>query len=494
MTTPPPLYQHISERDTARILGLTKRVPLTPESMAAGLRVTFFPITSASEQVRAFAERLREALLSCGARVLEYSAAAAPARPGKLQEDLIIIAAGELATGNLPVDHVQSLRTTTIVGIVDGPCPAVEETADQEKLDRIVQTLSWSIVQVAIYVDADHWTITTMNGAVIPCPQRGSFAQDVLNVLVPKLAAPVVPPRAADFDLRPGVLDLNDPSLRPYVDDFVRSGPVWQQTGLLLYHTSMEELQFRNAWYKRIAAAYLDHRSGMSYGFLARQMASTYHPSWMEREEADEVVLRLAGDGFPISVPGVWVLTTRSGCDKSRIDPLKDLLLMGLSRGRVVIATPRGLNPQIDSKPSYDTQTILAHAVANALIASLLNMLHTESRFSSMIAGNGAALAHWHGYIPKAAIPPGYTVHGTANPPVSCSTYQAALFAFAGKIGAVAECLKNGATFEGDIHVEPHHGVNVTGPSLLDLARWAIDKVVDRPRTVLSQQRRAIGQ
>jgi hypothetical protein len=495
MTAPPLLYQHISEQDTARILGVKKRVPLTPETMAAGLRVTFFPVTSASERVRAFTERLREALLRCGASVLDYAAAAAHSRPGKLQENLIIIAAGELATGDLPVDHVQNLRTTTIVGIVDGPCPAVEETADQEKLNRIVRTLTWSIVQVAIYVDADRWTITTMNGAVIPCSQHGPLTQDVLNVLVPKLAAPVVPPRAADFDLRPGLLDLNDQFLWPYVDDFVRSGPIWQQTGLLLFHTSMEELEFRNAWYKRIAAAYLDHRSGMSYGFLARQTASTYYPPWMEREVPEKVVFRLADSEFQIAAPSVWVLTTRSGCDKSRIDPSKDLLMMGLSQGRAIIATPKGLNPQMDSKPSYDTLTILAHAVANALVASLLNTLRTETRFTSMIAQSGAALAHWHGDVPEGAIPAGYSVHGTTNPPVSCSTYQAALFAFAGKIGAVAACLRNGTSFEGDIHIEPHHGVNVTGSSLLDLARWAMAQVVGRQTPALSQpQRHALAQ
>jgi hypothetical protein len=489
------MYQHITEKDAARILGLKKDVPLTPQTMAEGLRVTFFPIERASENVRRFTEQLRQAFLACGVHVLDYAQAKDPSRRGKLQENLVIIAAGELTTGDLPVDHVQNLRTTTIVGIVDGPCPAEEETADQEKLNRVVHTLTWSIVQVAIYVDALRWTITTMNGAVIPRSIQGSIATDVLEVLVPKLAAPVVPPHAADFDLRPGILDLSDQALQPYVDDFVRSGPIWQQTGLLLFHTSMEDLDFRNPFYKRIAAAYLDHRSGMSYGFLARQTATTFRPSWMKSEEPEEITVTIGGKELSVPVADVWVLTSRSGCDKSRIDPAKDLLLMGLSRGRVIIATPRGLDPRVDCKPSYDTLTILAHAIGNGLAASALRALQSQSPFSSMLLTSGAALAHWHGYISSASLPKGYAVHGAANPPVSCSTYQAALFALTGKLGALSAKLVVGEPFDGDVHIEPHHGVNITGPSLAYLARWALQEVTGEPRSSpMPPQRRVVAQ
>jgi hypothetical protein len=301
--------------------------------------------------------------------------------------------------------------------------------------------------------------------------------EDVLQLLVPKLAAPVVPPHASDFENHPGELELDDPRLRPYVDDFVRSGPLWERTGLLLYHTSMEELEFRNPFYKRIAAAYLDHRSGMSYGFLARQAADSYRPLWLENgKDEEEVALSIAGTVHRLRVPGAWVLTTRSGCDKSHINPATDLLLMGLHGGRVVIATPRGL--KVDSKPSYDTLTILAHAVGNRLVAALLDRVRPGSAYSAMLATQGAACAHWHGHIPPGALPPGCALYGTENPPVSCSTHQAALFALSGKLGALERSLEEGAAFEGDCHVEPHHGVNVTGPTLLRLARWALDHVV----------------
>jgi hypothetical protein len=472
-----PLYRHLPVDDAIRILALKKQVPMTPDTMAAGLRVTFFPVVTASEGLRVFADRLREALVTAGVQVLPYAEAMDPVRRGKLQENLVIIATGDLQTGNLPVNHVQNLRTTTVVGIVEGPCPAEEETTDQEKLNKIVHTLTWSIVQVAIYVDRNRWTITTMNGAVIPCELSGPFARNVLELLIPKLAAPVVPPHASDFDVRSGVLDLTGQELLPYVEDFVRSGPLWEQTGLLLFHTSMENLEFRSAFYKRIAAAYLDHRSGMSYGFLARQIALSYRPSWMEKAPVERVTLTIAGRALLLAVPEAWVLTTRSGCDKSHLDPARDLLLMGLSGGKVLLATPRGLDRHIDSKPSYDTHTILAHALANALVAQVLDLLRPGAGFGAMLRSTGAALAHWHGSIGSDAVPDGYVVHGAENPPVSCSTRQAALFAFTGKLGALEESLGNNSSFEGDIHIEPHHGVNITGPSLLHLAQWAIDRV-----------------
>jgi hypothetical protein len=324
---------------------------------------------------------------------------------------------------------------------------------------------------VAIYVDADRWTITTMNGAVIPCPIDAPLDEDVRQVLIPKLAAPVVPPHASDFEVLAGELDLTDPRLEPYVDDFVQSGPRWEQTGLLLYHTSLEALEFRNPFYKRIAAAYLDHRSGMSYGFLARQAASSFRPSWMTNGEEHTVALTIGGATHQLPVPAAWVLTTRSGCDKSHLNPATDLLLMGLQGGRIIIATPRGLT--VDSKPSYDTLTILAHALGNLMVAEVLNRLAPGSRFSAMMAARGAACAHWHGSVPREAVPPGCAVHGEDNPPVSCSTHQAALFAFTGKLRALEGMLRRGEEFEGDCHVEPHHGVNVTGPTLLRLAEWA---------------------
>jgi len=470
------------------ILGIDKPVPLAPSLMARNLRVTFFPSRSPSPRLQKFAQHLGIAMQECGVDVLPFDRALEEGSGGKIKEGIVIIAVGELEAGHLPVDHVSNLRKTTVVGIVEGPCPALTRSGLQEKLNSIVETLAWNIVQVAIFVEEKRWTITTMNGAVIPCTDDSSFSRDVFLTLIPKLAAPVVPPHAADFDVEEGELDLSSDSMATYVRDFEESGPLWAKTGLLLFHTSLASLRFRNMFYRRIAAAYLDKRSGMSYGFLARQLATPLPPALASAEASAmlrsdrwkqdgyawhrdtlHVAVHLDNESYLVCVPPVFVLTTRSGCDKAHLDGTKDLNLISLVKGRMGVKTPGGLASGVDSRPSYDTQTILAHALGNALIAAIQDRL-AENPFSSGLRDSGVALAHWHGGIAHALVPEGYCVFGEDNPPVSCSTHQAAIYALTGKLSAFRRCVATGVHYRGDVHIEPHHGVNVTWPTLTGLA------------------------
>ena len=489
-------FNVLSEEAVKTILGIQESVPLSPRALSKSLCVTFFPSAPASERVVLFAERLRHALAESGVTILQYEEALVDGSGDKLREGVVIIAPGELKTGDLPVDHVSNLRKTTAVGIIDGPCPADRETDLQEKLNSVVKTLAWNIVQVVIYVDDEAWTIATMNGAIIRLRQDGEFVRDVFSTLVPKLAAPVVPPHSSDFEVHEGTLDLSSVKLSQYVKDFVESGRLWAKTGLLLFHTTLDSLSFRNRFYKRLAAAYLDHRSGMSYGFLARQIATPVEPA-LTFPEAQRLIgpLNWNGNGFQwlhdklyvgvrlsdqtlvAQVPEVRVLTTRSGCDKSNINAHRDLVMMGLSHGRVILETPKGVSAKIDCKPSYDTMTILSHAVANSLVASVLARVRPHAAFATTFQRAGMALAHWHGEIDRARLPKGYFVHGDTNPPVSCSTHQAAMYALTGKMNALRESIDKGSDFFGDVHVEPHHGINVTGESLSALARWAMELV-----------------
>jgi len=462
--------------------------------MAKSLSVTFYPVKQSSPRVQRFADQLRAALERNGAHILRYTQAQADTATGKLKEGIVVISQGTLDTGDLPVDHVPNLRRATIVGIVEGPCPAETETRSQEKLNSIVKRLAWNIEQMTIYVDEETWTVVTMNGAVIRC-SWSSMLKDTANVLIPKLAAPVVPPHSSDFDVREGGLNLQDARYAPYVNDFQESSKLWHDTGLMLFHTSLEDLEFRNKYYRRLAAAYLDNRSGMSYGFLARQLASPPAPTLTGNEAIQKFGIEMLKknpevvpdrDGFWIAmhmgesvyyvhVPDVGVLITRSGCDKSNIDPHRDLVLLGLSQGNIIFSTPRGVTPGTDCKPSYDTLTILAHAVGNALVAAVQQRRQPDASFASTLAHTGLALAHWHGYLHHATLPPGYVVYGESNPPVSCSTLQAAILALRGKVDAFAGTVVAGLPYAGDAHVEPHHGVNVTGPTLVHLGRWALE-------------------
>ena len=490
------LFDVIGEEAVRTILGISRPAPLVPEAMAQSLRVTFFPAGSASDRVRRFSERLRETLIECGVTIIEYENAIASDKPGKVEEGIVMIAPGDLQTGDLPVDHVTNLRTTTVLGIIEGPCPADGKLSPQEKLNAVVQTLAWSLLQAVIYVDDSSWSLCTMNGAIVRCANEYHLREHVLSTLIPKLAAPVNPPHSSDFEAHEGTLDVSAPLYDPYIRDFTESAGLWANTGLMLFHTSLESLEFRDRYYKRLAAAYLDNRSGMSYGFLARQLPSKVEPALTPDEfslrwghtDGDStpirwidgrlfVPVRAAGTPLVVEVPDVRVLTTRSGCNKSQIDTKRDLILMRLAQGRVIFETPQGISMKVDSKPSYDTMAILAHAVGNALVASILMRLLPGGLFARRFQESGMALAHWHGYINTPTLPKGYFVHGAANPPVSCSTHQAAIYTLAGKLSALDTSLRQNVEYLSDVHIEPHHGTNISGRSLVSLAEWVLENI-----------------
>jgi hypothetical protein len=86
---------------------------------------------------------------------------------------------------------------------------------------------------------------------------------------------------------------------------------------------------------------------------------------------------------------------------------------------------------------------------------------------------HGAAIAHWHGYIRSDLIPEGWPVYGNSNPHVACSTAQSAVYALDGKLNSFNRVMMKGKeNYKGDIHIEPHHGSNITFTSIHELAKF----------------------
>lgn len=483
----------LSKHALYEILGIMQEIPVDSRAMAKAMRITFLPGEGASRRIHVFAARLRDVLVEAGSLVLPPEEALDKDGDVMNRDRLIVIATGNWTAGDLPVDHVANLRTTTIVGVVDGPCPARYKTSNQDRLNSIIQVLAWNVVQVALFIEDEHWTICTMNGAIVVSDLGERFPEQVRTILVPKLAAAVVPPRAADFEVYEGQLNPADIGIAEYAQDFTRSGPLWTRSGVMLFHSPLSGLKFRNRRYQRIVSAFLDDRTGMSYGFLARQLAVKVKPAMSVLEASastgaflcgkDDVqringrvyaVVHVNSEMLVVEVPEVWVLTTRSGCDKTNVNIKRDLVLLGLVDGRVIVHTPAGLDKHMDCKPSYDTLTILSHAAGNALAASILLRLRRDAQFPVMLGKRGAAIAHWHGHVAPDDLPKEYARHGYDNPPVSCSTYQSAIYALTGKLTALSGCLENDIEFLGDVHIEPYHGVNVTGASLMQLAKLVL--------------------
>jgi hypothetical protein len=471
------------------MLGFTKSVPLSTAAMAKSLRVTFYPTGIYSSTLNKFLERLTSVLVAAGVEVISYEQALAQGRDGRVGEGIALFAPGNSEPGNMAIDHVSSLSKNTVVGILDGAVPRVCESRIQERVNVLVSALVWHMAHIVIYVDHETWTVCNMNGAI------DTFSLDnidggVLHSLIPKLAAPVVPPQSADFDVRPNAFDPDAPELQMNIHELLVGSDLWGKTGLLASQTRIDELAYRNHRYKRIAAAYLSWRTGMSYGFLARQLPMKIrsalslreaHPilrrlDWDEKDflTIDGILLvapKINEERFLVRVPDVTVLCTRSGCEKTRLDAATDLVMLTLKGGRVTLGTARGLPAGSDCQPSFDTSTILSHAIGNAVIASLLVRINPASKFGAALGCRGLAIAHWHGFLDESVLPLGYYLHGKSNLPVSCSTPQAAIYALAGKLSAFQASLHEEREYLGDAHIEPSHGTNISGRSLSELAQ-----------------------
>ncbi|HHE32875.1 MAG TPA: hypothetical protein ENL07_09720, partial [Chlorobaculum parvum] len=132
------------------------------------------------------------------------------------------------------------------------------------------------------------------------------------------------------------------------------------------------------------------------------------------------------------------------------------------------------------TRPSFDTLTIIAHAVGNTMIASILRTLRPDSRFPKLLERFGSGMTHWHHYPDDDMIPKGYIKHGKENPPVSCSTPQSAAYSLLGKLEALERALEAGTDYRGDVHIEPGHGTNVVGAATLsDMAEFLNGEVCE---------------
>ena len=231
----------------------------------------------------------------------------------------------------------------------------------------------------------------------------------------------------------------------------------------------------------------------MSYGFFARQIPPILSNLLSYQEAKNEIKevfnqsreliicdkgfylsLNIFKDVYYIQVPDVWVITTRSGCEKTDINPNKDLIKLGLVKGKMIISVPEGVDLNSGYRPSFDSRLILSMAVANAIYASILKHANPAAFLPTALGKTGMALAHWHGYISLEHALHNWYISGLSNPAVCCSTHQSAIYAFKHKEELFLKSLKEGKEYSGDIHIEPHHGINVTYNSLVSLAEFVL--------------------
>ena len=226
----------------------------------------------------------------------------------------------------------------------------------------------------------------------------------------------------------------------------------------------------------------------MSFGFISKQLPIKMS-SLLKIEDGYEgelcftdadgdlnIVIEIQGKGtYSLKIPEIEVLTLRSGSDKTHFKPESDLLILGLSNGKMFMKFPEGVKIHEDYKPSFDTKVILAHAVGNAIIASILNLIDSDSEFVKKTTQEGISISHWHGYFKEDLVPNKFLMYGFKNLHVACSSPQSAIYALGGKLESFNYALESKILYNGDVHVEPHHGTNVSAYSLTDLARYIVE-------------------
>lgn len=508
------------------MLGINEPVRLTPEDMARSLTATFFPYEKGSvpDDVLSFVDELKEALIQNGVKIIPYNDALEKLSikqiirmvyvllrenskiifkkdlsffrlkfGPKIKPEIAVFSVGEGETNNLPIDNVSNLKSNPIVTIIPKPKHINSNSTFYDHLNTSLDLFAWTMSNLLISVSKESWTLYSYNMSYPTYSRNDDLKKNILRGLLPKVSAPVRPPKMSDFEIRENAFDPMEEKTKPLVTDLVKCGSLFKKTNLYPSGKSINDLKFRNNFYKWLGSILLDKRNGMSYGYVARQLPTqtqplkpfspetkssfTEHPvskNCFIKDEQLHVIINLKGDSFIMQVPEIWVLTSRSGSDKTNLNLKKDVIKMGLVNGKMIFETSKFTKSEDDYKPSFDTKVIFAHALSNAILASVLKHIDKANAFVRQIETNGLAIAHWHGYFDPEQVPDSLYQHGQNNPTVSCSAPQAAIYAFEGKISAI-DSFGNLEEYAGDIHIEPHHGVNVTYSSLCELAMLLLE-------------------
>lgn len=526
-----------------KMLSIKNHVPLTPLDMAKNLSVTFFPQEKKDNTViENFKKRLEVSLNECGVKIIPYHLSLRHATINeivkrlkiyfkiqlkifldfifgkeklnlkyvsfsnffnfcfskKINKNIAIFVLGDNRNSNLPINLVSNLKDNPIITVVDSQNIHAESWSFNNHMDYALKLFSYYMTNLAISVNEKKWTIYSFNLSHPEYNFDENFSYNILNSLIPKIAAPVAPPKLNEFEPVKSQFNINDAYHKVFVEDIVKCGKNFGLSKLFPKGKKIKELSFRNYFYQYIGNIHLDQRNGMSYGFLSRQLPTKLNKPVIFSKETlenyDDIISKLNGKDYFIDhgginiiieikerkyllkIPDIWVLTSKSGANKTNLNPDEDIIKMGLVNGKMLLETPIDLNLNSSYKPSFDTKIIFSHALAKSIFASFLKYFDPKCEYAKQIESNGISLAHWHGYIRPDLMPDGWVVFGEKNPSVSCSAPQAAIYAFQGlEKNFENKINKNDFEYFGDIHIEPHHGINISFSSLLKLSEFIIN-------------------
>ena len=363
------------------------------------------------------------------------------------------------------VGYLQDPYNTQVITIISlDPEFENEDTTYERKISLGLKNLINNMSEIVIGVSDRNFAIINMNlsDSIYRHDQLDDF---VLYSLIPKIYAPIKPPVLTRFSV-----SEYDPKEFEYARKLSSLGADLKSTDLFPAGSKFIDA-IKRLSHRDVANKILDGRTGVSYGFIALAEPPRYdgdkyidESAWNSLQEVpgynpDEVreasndrwyVRTLLGDETAYQqIPDIWIVTSRSGCDKTNLNPDSDIVRIGLVKGKLHLEIPRGVDlGRKDIRPSFDTYVILSQALSSALYAPSL----IEKEMS---------ILHFHGYPDPCWF--GVSEHhaGAQNPSLPCGTVEAALLNYS----AVYEtATRNGSDIKLLCLVESDHGVNVLGP------------------------------
>jgi hypothetical protein len=330
----------------------------------------------------------------------------------------------------------------------------------QSKIKIGLNTLTRTFSQIVIGVSNEKVSILNMNlsDAVYSKDETESF---VLNSLIPKIYVPILPLLLNRFEL-----GGYKPNQSIYAQNLVEVAHKLAQTGLFPSGAKLSEVVKRKS-HQDIVNIIVNGRTGVSYGFVAYAEAPQYigkpeitEQEWnslypVEKFSVDEVrqndmgrryVKTIIGSEYRFKqIPDIWIVSSRSGCNKTNLSLESDIIRIGLT-SKLFLQIPEGIDHKItDIKPSYDIYVMLAITLAAAL-------------YTPELIRNGAPIIHFHGYPAFEWFKPNEYCVGVNNPSVPCGTCESGVFNFMGISSLAEQQVKN---IDLVSLIEPDHGTNV---------------------------------
>jgi hypothetical protein len=335
----------------------------------------------------------------------------------------------------------------------------------QQKIAIGVNKIIKNFAEIVIGVSHDNISILNMNlsDSIF---SRDNFDNFVFKSLIPKIYVPIAPLPMSQFEV-----SKYNPHQSIYAEKLVKLSKELAVTDLFPSGFKLAEVIKRKS-HRDIVDSIVNGRTGVSYGFVAYAEPPQYigavelcETEWqslspVEGFSHNEVRVNQIGRRYIKTkiknqylykqIPDIWLVSSRSGANKTDLNLERDVLRMGL-KNQLCLQIPEGIDPQkVDIKPSYDTYVLVAIALSAALYAPELIQ-------------EGAPMIHFHGYPAKEWFESNEYYAGVENPSVPCGTYESGVFNFL-SIHNIADKIDNNIVLASLI--EPDHGTNIITSNL----------------------------